>query len=126
MSLYDKLANCHPSISRGKVWCRHCGKPKSVDPAFCFKHGWPKCCHGHTMTIDRPILHISYPHQWGSHFKDRKYWQGVFKGQSDVHDFNSKSALIEEAQKNDWGYEILKLNRKSGKLEVSFSSIACS
>lgn len=24
-SLHETLANCHPSIARGKVWCRTCG-----------------------------------------------------------------------------------------------------
>lgn len=52
-SLPDKLANCHPSLRRGQVWCRRCGYTQKVDSAECFRSGWPKCC-GHTMTIDAP------------------------------------------------------------------------
>ena len=52
-SLHKTLANCHPSISRGIVWCRHCGKEIKVDPSHCLKYGWPKCC-SYTMTIDHP------------------------------------------------------------------------
>jgi hypothetical protein len=26
--LHENLANCHPSIARGKVWCRTCGREK--------------------------------------------------------------------------------------------------
>ena len=51
--LIDDLATCHPSIARGRVWCKKCGRTKKVDPAECFRSGWPECC-GHTMTIDSP------------------------------------------------------------------------
>jgi hypothetical protein len=51
--LHDKLAQSHPSLSRGMVWCRQCGWSQSVSSAHAFKHGWPKCC-GYTMTIDSP------------------------------------------------------------------------
>ena len=53
MSIYDGLANCHPSISRGVVWCTTCGKSQKVLPSICLRDGWPKCC-GYTMTIDSP------------------------------------------------------------------------
>lgn len=53
MSLHDKLANCHPSLQRGMVWCRTCGFSQSVSSAYALKHGWPKHC-GYTMTIDSP------------------------------------------------------------------------
>lgn len=53
MSLYDTLANCHPSIARGMCWCITCKRRQAVDPAECFRSGWPKCC-GQTMTIDSP------------------------------------------------------------------------
>ena len=53
MDIYNKLANSHPSIKRGIVWCRHCGKSKKIDPVHALKYGWPKCC-GYTMTIDSP------------------------------------------------------------------------
>lgn len=52
-SLHETLANCHPSISRGKVWCRTCGREKKVDPVESMITGWAKCC-GYTMTIDHP------------------------------------------------------------------------
>lgn len=49
--LIDDLATCHPSISRGRVWCTKCGRTQKVDLAECFRSGWPECC-GYTMTID--------------------------------------------------------------------------
>ena len=52
-SLHETLANCHPSIARGKVWCRTCGREKKVNPAESMRTGWAKCC-GYTMTIDHP------------------------------------------------------------------------
>lgn len=47
------LVNCHPSLSRGIVWCTECGKKQKVNSSKCFAFGWPKCC-GYTMTIDSP------------------------------------------------------------------------
>jgi hypothetical protein len=44
----------HPKIKRGKVWCRICGKEETIDPKYCMKNGWNKCC-GETMTIDSPL-----------------------------------------------------------------------
>jgi len=51
--LHSKMAQSHPSLARGKVWCRECGREQSVDAAHALRHGWPKC-HGATMTIDHP------------------------------------------------------------------------
>jgi hypothetical protein len=53
MTDYSKLATVHPSLSRGQVWCTHCGRTQHVDGADCLRNGWPKCC-GYTMTIDSP------------------------------------------------------------------------
>ena len=53
MSIHKTLANVHPSIARGLVWCKSCRRKQAVDPAECFAHGWPRCC-GETMTIDSP------------------------------------------------------------------------
>ncbi len=53
MSIYDKMAASHPSLTRGKVWCRSCDREQSVKAAGALQHGWPKCC-GYTMTIDSP------------------------------------------------------------------------
>ena len=53
MSLYDGVANCHPKLSRGRVWCTVCGRNQKVNIKECFKRGWPECC-GYTMTIDSP------------------------------------------------------------------------
>jgi hypothetical protein len=47
------LAQCHPSLARGRVWCTECCATQRVDSAAAFRHGWPKCC-GFTMTIDSP------------------------------------------------------------------------
>ena len=52
-ALPDKLANFHPKLQRGRVWCRECGYTERVSAAYAFKHGWPKHC-GKTMTIDAP------------------------------------------------------------------------
>ena len=51
--LYETTAKCHPSLKRGKVWCKKCGCEEKVDAQACFRHGWPECC-GETMTIDHP------------------------------------------------------------------------
>ena len=53
MTLHDKLANSHPSLARGQVWCRECGGNQKVSSSEALKRGWPKCC-GYTMTIDSP------------------------------------------------------------------------
>ncbi|PUB80893.1 MAG: hypothetical protein DBP02_19815 [gamma proteobacterium symbiont of Ctena orbiculata] len=53
MSLHNKLANSHPSLQRGIVWCRQCGRSQRVNSSHALQHGWPKCC-GYTMTIDSP------------------------------------------------------------------------
>jgi Zn finger protein HypA/HybF involved in hydrogenase expression len=50
---YRKIADSHPSLSRGQVWCRTCKRSVKVDSADCLQNGWPKCC-GYTMTIDHP------------------------------------------------------------------------
>ena len=51
--LYQRMANSHPSLTRGQVWCKSCGATRRVDSAIALKSGWPKCC-GYTMTIDSP------------------------------------------------------------------------
>lgn len=50
---YEKLAQAHPRLARGQVWCRKCGRMQEVVAAYRLEHGWPKCC-GETMTIDAP------------------------------------------------------------------------
>lgn len=52
-ALHEKLAQSHPSLERGRVWCRHCRRTQRVDSAERLRTGWPKCC-GYTMTIDHP------------------------------------------------------------------------
>jgi len=51
--LHQTLADSHPKLQRGQVWCKTCGRAEKVDSAHCLAHGWPKCC-GQTMTIDSP------------------------------------------------------------------------
>lgn len=51
--LHEKIAESHPSLRRGQVWCRTCGREKRIDSALAIRFGWPKCC-GYTMTIDHP------------------------------------------------------------------------
>ncbi len=53
--LCDTIAESHPSLFRGRVFCSRCGKTRRVDPAECLHSGWPKCrCGGGTMPIDSP------------------------------------------------------------------------
>lgn len=52
-SIHQKLAESHPSLRRGQVWCRKCGRSQRTDSAAALRSGWPKCC-GYTMTIDHP------------------------------------------------------------------------
>ena len=54
--LHHDLAQSHPSLSRGEVWCTVCGRHEYVNSAYALagkRGGWPKCC-GYTMTIDSP------------------------------------------------------------------------
>ena len=51
--MYTQMANSHPKLSRGQVWCKKCGRTQKVDSATSLRYGWPKCC-GETMTIDAP------------------------------------------------------------------------
>ena len=51
--LHELLAQSHPKIRRGQVWCRTCSATMRVDPDDCLAHGWPSCC-GQTMTLDAP------------------------------------------------------------------------
>lgn len=54
IAIAEKLAGCHPKLSRGVLWCRTCNRPVyGVNFAECFRNGWPRCC-GETMTIDSP------------------------------------------------------------------------
>lgn len=62
MSLYDELANCHPTIRRGMVWCTVCGRSQRVNTAEAFRSGWPKCC-GYTMTLDSPSERAAVPQE---------------------------------------------------------------
>ena len=52
-TLHNKLATCHPKLSRGLVWCHKCGREQEANSAECFRSGWPRCC-GQTMNIDSP------------------------------------------------------------------------
>jgi hypothetical protein len=52
-SMYRDMANSHPKLTRGMVWCTKCGKSQKVESATCLRGGWPMCC-GYTMTIDSP------------------------------------------------------------------------
>lgn len=53
MEIYETLANCHPKLQRGQVWCHKCGRTEKVDSADSLQNGWQKCC-GYTMSIDSP------------------------------------------------------------------------
>lgn len=52
-ALKKSLAESHPSLSRGVVWCVTCRRSQKVNSCECIASGWPKCC-GQTMTIDSP------------------------------------------------------------------------
>lgn len=51
--LHDTIIFVHPSLARGRVWCKKCGSTKAVSSSRCMTDGWPECC-GETMTIDSP------------------------------------------------------------------------
>ena len=51
--LHTALAQCHPKLSRGLVYCKTCKRVQKVNSAQCLATGWPKCC-GETMTLDIP------------------------------------------------------------------------
>lgn len=51
--LHEKIAQSHPSLTRGRVWCTRCGHTLAVNTPNALARGWPKCC-GYTMTIDSP------------------------------------------------------------------------
>jgi len=51
--MHTEMAESHPSLKRGMVWCKTCKRSEKVDSANCLANGWPECC-GHTMTIDHP------------------------------------------------------------------------
>jgi hypothetical protein len=52
-TLHEKIANSHPQLQRGQVWCRECGSTQKVNTPEALRDGWPRCC-GFTMTIDAP------------------------------------------------------------------------
>ena len=62
MSLYKKIANCHPKLTCGQVWCRECGRTQKVNSEDSLQNGWPKCC-GYTVTIDSPEEQKELQHQ---------------------------------------------------------------
>ena len=49
----NKIGEVHPSLTRNRVWCTHCGLTHKVNSSYALQYGWPKCC-GYTMTIDSP------------------------------------------------------------------------
>ena len=53
MPPYKEIANSHPKLQLGKVYCLVCRRVSTVNVEYCFEHGWPECC-GETMTIDSP------------------------------------------------------------------------
>ena len=50
---HGNIAECHPSLTRGIVWCHTCSQARRVNVPACLSGGWPKCC-GQTMSIDSP------------------------------------------------------------------------
>jgi len=53
MGIHERIAESHPKLQRGFVWCKKCNRTQQVDSAECLRSGWPMCC-GETMTIDSP------------------------------------------------------------------------
>ncbi len=51
--MYQEMAESHPKLSRGIVWCTVCKRSEPVKSANALRDGWPMCC-GYTMTIDSP------------------------------------------------------------------------
>lgn len=56
--LYEKIAQSHPKLARGRLWCTTCAFSYSFATSGGLQRGWPKCC-GYTMTIDSPEERIA-------------------------------------------------------------------
>ena len=51
MGLYEDMANSHPKLKRGMVWCLKCGNFEKVKSNEAMLRGWPMCC-GQTMSLE--------------------------------------------------------------------------
>ncbi len=74
------------------------------------------------METNIPCLIIRYAHHLGGHIKDRRYWESCIEGDSNVYDYNSKKALIQEAESKGWHWKVLKLTRGKGWTVVQESN----
>jgi hypothetical protein len=51
-TVFNYLARCIPAVAAGVVECRHCGRRQKVDPAACFRSGWPTYCGQTCMLVE--------------------------------------------------------------------------
>lgn len=51
MRLYKKMADSHPKLRSGLVYCERCKCVQKVNADEALRSGWPKCCD-ETMTMD--------------------------------------------------------------------------
>lgn len=63
--LHQQIAQSHPKLQRGQVWCRTCGSTQKVNVGQALQEGWPKC-HGYTMTLDSPKEQRQYADTGGA------------------------------------------------------------
>lgn len=61
---------------------------------------------------------IIYYCSWGGNTKDNYLWTAMFEDNEEIIDYNSKFFLKNLAIKNNYNYKLLKLNRKTKKLEI--------
>lgn len=52
-TIHETIAASEPTLRRGLVWCKTCGRTEKVNSAECLRSGWPKC-HGATMSLGSP------------------------------------------------------------------------
>jgi hypothetical protein len=73
---------------------------------------------------NRRTIVVYYNHQWGGNFRDHKWWTAYFEDTREVFDYHYKNVLIEDALKAGYDVKIMKLNRKTGKIELVKTIIA--
>lgn len=61
---------------------------------------------------------LIYYCSWGGNPKDSWLWTGELEETNEIVDYNSKEELKRIAKENNWNYKVLKLNRKTRKMEV--------
>lgn len=75
-----------------------------------------------TTTVKLPkrkTMRIEFPHQWGGHPRDHRHWCGTVNGE--VWDYNSRHALIRQAEKNGFAWKVIRHHRDGSESVVARS-----